>query len=425
MISGHLNLKKNVVSALVSVTVNIGLVFVSYRLLILEGGVTAVGLWSMLFAWTTLIRVGDVGMANATMRFAALHDLASDPRTVRAYVETGIIANSALFAVLSVIGYVVLDSLLDRVVEPAHLAEAHQVLPVMFGGFLAMNVANSLSGSIQGLHLGYIGYRLSVIGNVVQIAAVLALVPSFGLVGMAWSQVIQYTILTVASWVVVRRTVMSPNYLPVLFDRAALRAMLGFSLKAQVANVTNGLFEPVSKILVSHFGGLHAQGLYELAFKSLFLPRTAIVSGVTAMIPTLTHLLQNEPDRVGPLYRTSVRYSTGAVLAVSIAIIAASPVISWIWIGHVERDYTLFIALLAGGIVLNAFGAAAYNLAVVTGRLRNNVIVNTAMLGSLIVSGLVVGTLLPLPALVGTIAVCLGLGGLAIKIRNERFLKNG
>lgn len=422
MIPSHLNLKKNVIFALMAFGVNIALVFVGYRLIIMQGGIEAVGVWSTLFAWTSLIRIGDVGMASATLRFAAMHDLESELSTIRDYIETGIISNCLLFGLLAIAGYAVMNTQLLRLIGPAHFEEARRILPVMFLGFFLMNSANVILGSVQGLHLGFVNSQLTVVGNIVQIAAVFVLVPMFGLLGLAWAQVIQYSGMAIVAWIIVRSRIGSRAIIPLGFSMPAFREMLGFSLKSQAVNVSDGLFEPLSKILVSHFGGLHMQGLYELAYKTLWLPRNAVISGVSAMIPTLTNLLKTDPAKVPPLYRRSVTYAALAVLALSLGLVAASPLISWIWMGHVEIDYTYFVAIFAVGVVLNALGAPAYNLAIVTGRLANNITVNLLVLVTLGLAGVVAGSFLPAHALVAVIAASMAIGGVAIKTRNERLI---
>ena len=84
------NLKRNMVSAVFAFVINIGLVFLSYRLVIRQGGLEVIGLWSTLYAWTTMIRIGDAGMANASLRFIALCNPQTEGEKLRDYLETGI-----------------------------------------------------------------------------------------------------------------------------------------------------------------------------------------------------------------------------------------------------------------------------------------------------------------------------------------------
>src|SRR5690606_12073648 len=100
-----LNLRRNVVYAVAEVGISAALLFLSYRLIIWQGGLTILGLWATLYAWTTLIRVGDLGMAGTTVRFVALYDVRTEPERVRQYLETGILSQTALYLVLAVAGY--------------------------------------------------------------------------------------------------------------------------------------------------------------------------------------------------------------------------------------------------------------------------------------------------------------------------------
>lgn len=422
MIAPHFNLKKNVWFAVAEFVVNIGLVFASYRLVILQGGVQAVGLWSTLFAWTSLIRIGDVGMANATMRFVALRDAKTERSAVRDYIETGIVANAGLFSILALAGYFLVDAFLGRIVAPEYVGDAQTILPAMFLGFFLLNMSSVVMGSMQGLHLGFVRSQLAVFGNLVQLISVFFLVPKLGLMGLALAQILQHSVSIVISWIIVRRAAGVDHFLPTGFKASSFREMLGFSVTSQLANVSNGLFEPVSKILVSQFGGMHVQGLYELAYKTVWLSRNAVVAGVTATMPAMTALFQQDPAKVVSVYRRSLKLTLIAVGSLMVLVTLASPVISIIWTGALVWDYSVIVAIMAIGVFFNAAGAPAYNLATVTGKMRNNIVVNVSVLATLIVGGLAAAWWLPVNALICTIALAMALGGLWIKVTNERLL---
>lgn len=417
------NLRKNILSAVLAFGINIGLVFLSYRLVIRQSGLEAVGLWSALFAWTAMIRLGDAGMANASLRFIALCDPQKDRDRLKAYLETGVIANTALFSLLGLLGYIALSANAGSIVEPRFVEEAQKVLPVMMAGFVLMNISGTLLGSLQGLHLGYINSQLGVVGNLVQIAAVVILVPRLGIAGLAWAQVIQHSLTALAAWLLLRKKMDIRAPVPLGFSRTAFREMMGFSLKAQAANIANGLFEPLSKILVGHHGGMHVLGIYELAYKTLWLPRTAIIGGVTAMMPAMTTLLKQEPEKVWPLYKKSARYATLAVALSSAGAVVSSPLISFLWLGHMEPDYSSYMAILAIGILINAWGAAAYNLGSITGYMRNNIVINTLALALLALALTASAFLSPLPAmLMMAVSLSMGAGGILVRWRNEGML---
>jgi O-antigen/teichoic acid export membrane protein len=287
--------------------------------------------------------------------------------------------------------------------------------------FVLLNIVGVLLSSLQGLHLGYLNSVIGVAGNFFQIVLVVILVPRFGVAGLAWAQVTQYLVSLLALWIIVRRKTGINTILPFRFSKMAFREMLGFSLTTQFANIANGLFEPCSKILVGHFGGLNALGTYELAYKTLWLPRSAVVSGATAMLPAMTALAKTDIRNIHQLYRRAVRLVTALVITTSIVAMLASPLISMLWIGHFEVRYTVFMGILAVGIILNAWGAAAYNLGLITGRMRNNIIINVLMLLLLTASAFVAFEFYGDVVLtVVCVSMTLGAGGIAIRLFNEK-----
>lgn len=416
------NLKRNVSFAIAEFAINLVLVFFSYRLIIMRGGLEAVGVWSVLFAWTSLVRLGDVGMANATLRFVSLHDARKEPQRLADYVETGVLTNLVFFAVLSCLGYVIMSPFVPEMVGATHAQEARAILPIMFCGFWLLNVSGAVLGALQGLHLGYVRSLISVGGTMVQLVAVLVLVPELGLGGLALAQVLQYALISIVGWGLVVKNLAQVSLLPVRFKPAAFRDMLGYSLKAQMANVASGLFEPVSKILIGHFGGLQMQGLYELAFKSVWLPRNGVIAGVSATLPAMTSLSTRQGDKLQQIYERCVGMTALAVSLLMLAVLCASPIVSMIWIGSLRFDYCAMVFLLGCGAIFSAWAAAAYNLAFATGDMRANLVANTVVLALLVGLGGLLGRVATPWAVLIVVPVLMSVHSIWIKHQNEGLL---
>ncbi|WP_337271195.1 oligosaccharide flippase family protein [Oryzifoliimicrobium ureilyticus] len=422
--ASNLNLRKNVAAAILSFMVNSGLVFLSYRLLILKGGLEAVGLWSTLFAWTSLIRIGDVGMASASLRFAALCDPQRDREKLQKYIETGILTNAALFFILTVIGYVTLSLALPHLVRDDLLESAQKIVPLMMASFYFMNMSGVVSGSMQGLHLGYIASQLSVGGSIVQIILVILLVPLYSLEGLAIAQIGQYVLMLTIGWWYVRKSAGIANILPLKFSYRSFREMLSFSLKAQVANIANGLFEPTAKIMVGHFGGLPTLGVFELAYKTVTTSRSLPASGVNATLPAMTKLLSEDRLRAKALYGNVARRNMFVTSAMFVLLTAASPIIALIWIGHIDYLYVIYVGTLCFGFLGNSLGAPAYLLGAASGQMTNVIITAGSSLGTLVLVGAIAGVTFGGNGVIITVACTLCLAGIVIKRLNERFLED-
>lgn len=417
-----LNLKKNVWTATISFAINIVLVFVGYRLVILQGGIEAVGLWSMLMAWVFLVRLGDVGMANATLRFVATLSLDNDSEKIRTYLDTGILANSVLFLFLSISGFFILDWQLPSILPNKAVAEGRSILPVLFAAFFLNSLSGLILGALQGMHLGYVSYWLSIIGNVIQLLVVIVLVPSIGLAGLAWAQVLQYLIVSILGWLLVVKFLGWKRPLPTAFSWTVLHEMLGLSLRVQLANITNGFFEPTSKILVGWFGGLAAQGLFELAYKTVLLPRNAVAAGVHATIPAMVGLLASDFNKAFMLYTRTLRTVIIAIGIVLLLVTLLAPIASILWLGDLDIQYWIFVGCISVGFFFNTVGAPAYNLGLASGKLRNNIWVSCFMLIWNSLFGALLGNLYGAYGVAFSVGLSLLLGGVAIKWLNEQIL---
>lgn len=424
------NLRKNVATSIFVFAANLVLVFLSYRMVVRQGGVGAVGLWSNLMAWIFIIRLGDVGMANAAVRFSAALDTASEPERVRRYVDTAFLMNGALFIVLAGVGWLVYSANLDHIVPsgPQDVAIARAVLPVMFAGFVLQNLSGLALGALRSIHLGYIAAWMMLAGTLGQLGVVLVLVPRIGLAGLAWGQVTQFGLMLVGGWlwflIGLRKAAgWAGAVLPVHGSWQVVREMLGFSVKAQIANAANGFFEPLAKILIGRFAGLDVLGLFEMAYKVVALPRNAVVSGVQASVPAMTRLMASDLPGAQALYHRSLRTTMRSAGAVIGASVLAAPLASLFWLERVDMQFWLFAAIMGGGFVLNTLGAPAYVLGMASGRMRGNI--QSALLSIVLVAAFIgLGELFgPDWIMVLSVAAALGIGGLYVRLANERILR--
>jgi len=370
-----LNIRRNVVTSMVAFGINLVLVFISYRLVIAVGGLEALGLWSSLMAWIFLIRLGDVGMATATVRFVAKCDLQTEGPRVRRYLDTALLINLGLFALLSILGYALFSANLEHIVPAGAEARAtaQGILPLLFIGFFVSNISGLVLGGLTGLHRGYQAALLGMVGTVVQLVIVLWGVPRIGLAGLAWGLIGQHTLMIAAGWVLfltaMRREGGSTGaLLPVHFSYPSLREMLSFSIKTQVANLINGLFEPLSKILIGRSAGLEVLGLFELAFKAVSLPRNMIVSGVHATVPSMTRLLVEDRAVARKLFDDSGRRLLRGYLALAALVVLTLPAASWFVLGRLDMLLWVFTAIMALGFLGNVAGATSYVLCLASGR---------------------------------------------------------
>jgi O-antigen/teichoic acid export membrane protein len=412
-------IRKNAWNAVLSFVVNILLVSIGYALVIRRGGVGEVGLWSTLMAWIYIIRLGDVGMASAISRFVAMRNLEGEALKIRGYVDSGILFNSFLFAVLGFGGYLAMYFGMSKIVSGDAYPKAISVLPLMMVGFFLTNISGLMVGTLQGLHWGFVASRLSTLGAFLQLVIAVLLVPVFGLVGLAWGIIAQHAVMTIAGWYFVRVRIAVGPWLPTCWSSDAHREMLNYSIKVQVVNLANGFFEPLSKILISRFGSLESQGLYELAYKTVSLPRNAVISGAQATLPATTGLLHSDPVAARELYKNVLKMVLRSLISVLVLVVCAAPLVSFVWLGKVFYTYWIFVGCLAIGFIGNGIGAPAYNLGLAAGKIKNNLNSAILVLLTMVVFGFSLGGIFGVQGVCIAAAVSLSVGGFYIKRFNE------
>lgn len=389
--SANLKVRRNVVTSVAVFTVNLALVFLSYRLLAQQGGVAIIGLWSSLMAWVFLIRLGDVGMTNGIIRFAAACDPKVEFERIRGYVDTGLMLNAILFALLACVGWAIMDASLSQILPGGdrNSASVRPLLPLLFAVFYLQNLSGLVMGALQAIHRGYIASLILLSGTLTQLVLALLLIPSMGLAGLALAQTGQYTLMLVVGWRFycnsLARTCGQP--VPLLPRRASCstaREVMGFSLKAQLANFVNGLFEPLAKLLIGHGAGLHILGLFEIAYKIVVLPRNALVAGVMAAVPAKTRLFASNKTAFQELHRKSTRTVGLAATLLLGVVVLVSPLAMPLWLGHDEPLLPKFVALLALGFWVNAISASSYALGIASGTMRTNIEASFVAIGVLL-----------------------------------------
>jgi len=411
----NLNLRLNVVTSVAVFVANLLSVGVTYRLLVQVGGIESIGVWSSLIAWIFIIRIGDVGMTNGIIRFAAAYDVNQDASRIRGYVDTGIVFNAVLFGFLALLGWVAMDSNLAHILPEGsrYTSSVRPVLPILFVVFYLQNLSGLALGALQAIHRGYVGSLIFLVATFVQLFLAVLLVPAMGFTGLAIAQVGQYALMLITGWQFYRSALARTSgqhvpLLPQLASFSIIREIMSFGLKVQLVSFVNGLFEPLAKLLIGHAAGLQVLGLFDMAYKIVMLPRNALVAGVLAVVPAKTRLFSSDPRAFRELHRKSNKLIALAATAVLFVITLASPLITTLWLGYQEPKLPHLIGILAMGVWISAVSSPSYTLGMATGAMRTNTEAAFIALGLLV--------LLMLPAslsgldwpLILTVAVAMG-----------------
>ena len=389
----QLNLRRNSLYALAEVIVSGIVLFFLYKKVVGTLGVKALGIWSLVLATTSLGRVADIGAAAGLARFVAAASARKDSGLAIHYVQTAALTNLAVYTAVAVLMWAPAFFGLSFVLSGDSLVVGRQLLPFSLISFVLMGLSTATIGAIVGQLRSDQKSMISIGGLVVQYSIAALLVKAHGLVALAWAQIAQYALTFTVSWQLVQKNHLGSWTLrsPIGWRRDIFKELLGFGLRLQAVSVVSMVYEPSVKFLMSNFGGLEAVGFLEMAQRLILQLRQLVVMPCQTLMPVFAHLWETEPARLGPLYSKALNITLILGFALMAGVALGSPLISIIWIGHIERTFVALVGILSIGLFANLLAAPAYLLGVGVGYVKWNLIGACVTTGGSCLFGYILG----------------------------------
>lgn len=382
------NALANVVQALGTAV----LLFVLYRYVSMTLGVDQLGVWSVVMASASAARLADLGLGASVTRFVAQSRAQNEISRAAQVVETVVLTLAVLtgFAMLPL--YAILVKVVPHLFDQGYLSLALEMLPYALASLWLTFIAAVFQGGLDGCQRMDFRAALLLSGQGLFLALSFLLVPKLGLLGLVWAQIGQGLFLTAAGYILLRHVLPELRGFPTRWNGHLLRSMLGYGVNVQGAAAFMLLLDPVTKALMSRFGGPTATGYFELANQIVIKARTLIVSANQAIVPYIATIADTDLARIGPTYRLNMRILVFATLPALVLLFAGAPTFSWILIGSHETELIALIYLLALAWTGNLIAVPAYFVNLGTGHVGWNTLTH-AIIGLLnITLALILGT---------------------------------
>lgn len=367
-----MNRKQVLLNALTTFTqelVGAALLFFLYRLLFRSIGAEGLGIWSLVLATTSFLTLANQGFSASIVKYVAKYVAREQPDHVSLLVQTALISIGAALAVACIALYPCAKWILKAVVPNASLAESYAILPFALLS-LWINVTSgihlaALSGHELITHRNY----LLLGGSLFYLLLGYLIVPRYGLLGLAYAQTVEAAASFFATWILLRHQMPHFPLIPRRWNRPLFHEMLGYGLNFQLITVCQAMREPVTKALLTKFGGLAMTGYYDLASRWVVNFRELIVQANEVLVPTISSIRESAPDSIPKIYRESYRLIFFLAIPTFAFLVFVSPLVSRIWLGAYEPIFVRFVALLALGWLVNVLSNPAYVVDLGTGAL--------------------------------------------------------
>jgi O-antigen/teichoic acid export membrane protein len=364
----------NAIMSVVQIVVISVSLFIVYKFLLATIGIEQFGIWSLVLATTSVTNIANFGLSGSVTKFVAKYAARNEYKNVYRVIQTTLISVALFMGIALLIGYPVIKWVLGLVIPSESFHLALSILPyALFALWITVITAIFQSG-LDGLQR--IDLRSSILmgGAVFHLILCFLLVPAYGLLGLAYAKVIQNILVSFSSWIIFKKHIpLLPN-IPRKWDINIFKEIFKYGMNFQIISIMQMLYDPLTKLLLSRFGGLSMVGFYEMASRLVLQIRSIIVSANQVLVPSVAELNEKIPKKIKHIYLISYRLLFYLSLPIFSLIIISLPLISEVWIGHYERSFVIFGILLTVGWLFNLFSVPSYFVYLGTGELSWNVI---------------------------------------------------
>jgi len=372
-------LTRNAIVSVGQVLVTSVVLFVLYHYLIKTVGIERLGVWSIVMAAANALKLGELGLSGSATKFVAKYQALKQPLDASIVIQTTALSLIAIIAVFLVLLYPLLSWGLGYVFPVTSLDEARKLLPLSLGYLWLLTLSSVFQAGLDGCLRTDLRGLLVIGGTLLLLGMAILLVPRFGLVGMVYAQLAQVFITAVVGWLLLRTIIKQLPIVPYQWRYDRFREMLGYGANLQLVNICIMLTEPVTKMFLGKFGGLSAAGYYEMAQRLVSQSRAVLLAANQILVPVIARLHETDAKRIQDLYRANYRVLFYLALPVYTGIMALSPVISELWIGHYANIFVLFLMILSGAAFFHIMSGPAYFMNLGTGHLKSNVVAHVFM----------------------------------------------
>jgi len=374
----------NAVMSVIKTGVTTGGLFILYRFLLDTIGVKQLGIWSLVLATTSVTQIASFGLSGSVVKFVAKYIARGEKENASKVVQTATISVAVFVGFILLIGYPFFRILLRFLVPSKFLPLTLSILPYAILSLWLMVITGILQSGIDGCHRIDLESVLGMIGVILHLVFCFLLVPMYGLKGVAYARVLDNFLILFASWFLLRRYLPLPLFLPYKWNKSFFKEIIGYGLNFQLISFTSMFYDPVTKALLSKFGGLSMVGYYGMANKIIQHLRAFLPSATYSLVPTVAELKEKTPQKIKFIYLSSYRLLFYIALPLYSWVILCAPFISKLWIGYYQPTFVFFTILLAIGWFMNILNVPAYFVYLGIGELRWNVIshISTAVLNT-------------------------------------------
>ena len=363
--------KKNVYFAATQIIISGSTLFILYKYLLNVLGIELIGVWSIVMAFSAFLRTGDFGFAGSVVKFISTSIAQDNLEKVEFIVKTSFTSVFVILALLLLILFPIIYYTLPHFIDNKYIPLAIELLPYSMVSIWLAVLGTLIIFVFDGLNRVDIRSAFLVIFNILLVVLTIFFVNFYGFIGLGYAQVTQALLQLVVGWFLVRKTLKINSLFPLSWDKKLFKEMFSYSVNLQLSSLMAMMLEPISKLLLGHFGSMSSVGYFEMANRLVMQIRNVVVNANQALVPMLSKSHTNDEDLTKDyLNMLKILFLISIVGYSFVAFL--TPFVSIIWIGNFEKDFVYFTYMILFSLGVNTLGGAAYFTNMATGDVKFN-----------------------------------------------------
>lgn len=366
-------------SSVTQIVVSGSCAFLLYGIVARSIGISGLGVWSLVFAVSSMVQLANLGLGASIIRDVAEYEASDDRKSTLVAVETTLVSIAVLSIAIVVVALPVAVKYIDFALAGHLSREAKSILPLALSSLLV----SVLSGTYQSVLYG--AQRIGTRNGILMFDSITFLLmsgfvaPQYGLNGLAWARLLQNCLTLVASVIFTRKHFPELPLIPRKWDRDMFERMFRYAAGMQFISLMVILADPLAKGFLGRFGSAAIVGYYEMANRVAQLIRSLLVAGNQVLIPSFAQLRLVGQEEVTRLYVKSCKIIVALAPPTFSLIAISAPIISILWIGRYEETFVIMLSALAVGWCINTLSAPAYFASMGVGDIRGNIMSHVVM----------------------------------------------
>jgi len=336
------------------------LYFLLYRYLLVRLGADQLGIWSLVLATASLVNMANFGITTSMVKFVSQYNAEERYDAINKLVFTAFFSMLLFFLVLITLLFFTATFILKKLVDPAHIDIAIKILPFSLCSLFINGLGGVFSSVLDGFQKNYQRNLIYVSSSFLLLILSYLLVPYFKITGVAYAQVIQSLFVLLASFIFSARSFNAKVFLRWNWDKSIFKEIFSYGLKFQVVSLSQLLYEPTTKALLSKFAGLASVAYYEMGARLVNQVRGLIVNANQVIVPVVADAAVKNQAAISKIYSFSMSIVLFITVPLMSGLILFASSVSYLWIGHIEPIFVFTVIILAIGMFFNIMGTPAY-----------------------------------------------------------------